>query len=162
MALTYKLPNILKGGIIYAAGDTIATLISYDFSLVRLIGIFVIGATIYAFEIPNYFKWIDKKIEATGSFANAVKRASLAMIYFNPLWISRHMLFILLLTEDYDGIGVGLLEKGLLSFLFSIPFSLVANYLIQNKFSLKNRFIASAVFSGLMAIYYSLSNTWFA
>ncbi|MFT7613249.1 MAG: hypothetical protein ACI9J3_002221 [Parvicellaceae bacterium] len=162
MALEYKLPNILKGGIIYAAGDTIAALIINDFSVVRLIGIFVIGATLYAIEIPNYFKWIDRKMKPTGSFGNSIKRASMAMLYFNPLWIARHILIIELLLGNYDTISWAILLIGLTSFIVNIPVSLIANYLIQNKFGLKHRFLASAIFSGLMAIYYSLSKTWFA
>ncbi|UKN00102.1 hypothetical protein K6119_10190 [Paracrocinitomix mangrovi] len=161
MAIQYKQSDIIKGGIIYALGDTIAALISQDFEWIRFVGILVIGATIYALEIPNYFKWIDKKVASDGSISSSFKRAGLAMLYFNPLWIARHILFIQLLTGKYDQIGWGILIAGSLSFVFNIPLSLAANYLIQNKVSLKNRFLASAIFSGLMAIYYSLSAIWF-
>ena len=162
MALEYKINNIIKGGIIYATGDTIAAFISDDFSWMRLLGILFIGATIYAFEIPNYFKWIDKKVNSSGGFIIAMKRALLAMLYFNPLWIARHILFIKIVSSDFDAIGWGLLTTGLISFLINVPVSLFANYLIQNKIDLKHRFLASAIFSGIMAIYYSLSAVWFA
>lgn len=161
MALEYKLTNIVRGSIIYAAGDTVAAFISHEFSLIRLVGILVIGATLYAFEVPNYFNWIDKKVSHASSFKSKITRASLAMFYFNPLWIARHILFIKLLLGQYEQISWGLISIGALSFLVNIPLSLSINYLIQNKIALQHRFIASAVFSGLMAIYYSLSAIWF-
>jgi len=161
MAFEYKLTNIVRGSIIYAVGDTVAALLSDEFSLLRLGGILFIGATIYALEIPNYFKWIDKKVSHTNSFKSKITRASLAMLYFNPLWIARHILFIKLFMGQYDQITWGLLSIGALSFLVNIPLSLGANYLIQNKMALEHRFIASAIFSGFMAIYYSLSSFWF-
>lgn len=161
MILEYKLSNVIRGGLIYAIGDTIATLIYGDLNLIRLVGILVTGATIYAFEIPNYFKWIDKKVTEDGTVRSAFSRALLAMLYFNPLWIARHILFIKLLTGQNNQIGWGLIVIGTISFAVNIPISLLANYIIQNRISLKHRFLASAIFSGLMAIYYSLSDTWF-
>ena len=161
MALEYKLSNIVRGGLIYSIGDTIAALISNEFDWFRIVGILVIGTTIYAFEIPNYFKWIDRKVDENSGLKSSMIRALLAMLYFNPLWIARHILFIKLLMGQYDQIGWGLIAVGSISFLLNIPVSLLANYVIQNKISLKHRFLASAVFSGLMVIYYSLSDTWF-
>jgi hypothetical protein len=161
MALEYKLSNIVRGGIIYSIGDTIAVLISNDFDVVRMVGIMVIGATLYAFEIPNYFKWIDRKVKGSGDLKSAMNRAILAMLYFNPLWIARHILFIKLLTGQSDEIGWELVTIGAISFAVNIPISLLANYVIQNKITLKMRFLASAIFSGLMAVYYSLSEIWF-
>jgi hypothetical protein len=38
--------------------------------------------------------------------------------------------------------------------------SLAANYLIQNRISVSRRFMASAVFSGIMAVSYALSAAW--
>lgn len=161
MSLEYQTSNIIKGGLIYSIGDTIAALISNDFDWIRLIGMVLIGATIYAFEIPNYFKWIDKKVKANSGFKPSMQRALLAMMYFNPLWIARHILFIRLLMGQFDQINIGLIVAGLISFAINIPISLIANYMIQNVITLKHRFVASAIFSGLMAIYYSLSNHWF-
>lgn len=161
MTLEYKWSNIIRGGLIYATGDTIAALISDQFSVQRMIGILMIGATIYALEIPNYFKWIDKKTQGKTGLKNSLYRSVLAMLYFNPLWIARHVLFIKLITGNFDQIGWGLITTGTLSFVVNIPVSLAANYLIQNKIALEHRFLASAIFSGLMAIYYSLSDVWF-
>lgn len=161
MALEYKLSNVIRGGLIYSIGDTIAALIAGDFYWPRLIGILVIGATLYSFEIPNYFKWIDKKVNQNGSFKSAISRALLAMLYFNPLWIARHILFVRLFMGEYEMIGWDLLIIGSISFAVNIPVSLLANYVIQNKIALKHRFLASAIFSGLMAVYYSLSDIWF-
>jgi hypothetical protein len=166
MGFEYKPSNIIKGGLIYAAGDTLAVLITNGFvfadvDVYRVLGILLIGATLYTLEIPNYFKWIDRKVPTSGTTKNALIRASMAMLYFNPLWIARHVLFIQLLSRNYDTIGWGILLTGCISFVVNIPVSLFANYLIQNKVSLKHRFLASAIFSGLMAIYYSLSDVWF-
>lgn len=162
MKFTYTKSNIIRGALIYTLGDTIAALIGDDFSWTRMLGIAIIGATVYAIEIPNYFKWIDRQVQSTGTFLSSIKRASLAMLYFNPLWIARHILFIKLLSGHFDEIGWKLIYIGTISFLINIPVSISANYLIQNKISLRNRFLASAIFSGLMAIYYSLSAHWFS
>lgn len=161
MALEFKRSNSIRGGLIYSIGDTVAALISDDFSWMRLLGVLAIGATLYAFEIPNYFKWIDKKVSGTMGLRASMTRALLAMLYFNPLWIARHILFVKLFMGQTDQIGWGLLVVGSISFVINIPVSLAANYVIQNKISLKYRFLASAIFSGLMAIYYSLSAIWF-
>ena len=161
MKIEYNASDIIRGGAIYVAGDTIAALLSNEFEWSRLLGILLIGATIYAFEIPNYFRWIDSKITENGSLKSSMKRAFLAMLYFNPIWIARHVLFIKLFTKAYSEIGLNLISVGIISFVVIFPVSLVANYIIQNKISLKHRFLASAIFSGLVAIYYSLSDYWF-
>jgi hypothetical protein len=161
MALQYKISDIAKGGLIYAGGDTVAALIAQEFDWVRMLGMLAIGATVYAFEIPNYFRWIDRKVAATGNWRSSLYRTLLAMLYFNPLWIARHVCFIKLLTGAFAQIGWNLLTVGTISFAVNIPVSLTANYLIQNRIGFNYRFLASAVFSGLMAIYYSLSDHWF-
>ena len=161
MALEFKLSTSSRGGLIYASGDTIAALISHEFDWFRLTGVLVIGASLYAFEIPNYFKWIDRKVNGGVGLKTALSRALLAMLYFNPLWIARHILMIKLLMGQFNQISWSLITVGAISFLVNIPVSLVANYAIQNKVQLKYRFLASAMFSGLMAIYYSLSGTLF-
>lgn len=161
MSLEFKRSNVIRGALIYSIGDTIATLIPNEFDPYRLLGILFIGATIYAFEIPNYFNWIDRKVNESNQLLNSLKRTLLAIAYFNPLWISRHLLFILIFSGKINEINSNLLYIGLISFLVNIPSSIIANYLIQNKINLKYRFISSAIFSGLMAIYYSLSIVWF-
>ena len=162
MKFIFTKANIVKGGLIYTIGDSIAALISNEFTIFRMLGVLIIGATIYAFEIPNYFSWIDQKIQAKPGILTSFKRAGLAMLYFNPLWIARHMLFILLLKTQYESINISLLKIAFLSFLVNIPISLLANYIIQNNIQFKYRFVASAIFSGLMAIYYALSFHWFS
>ncbi len=161
MRYDYTKSNIIRGGLIYTIGDTIAALIGDDFSWFRMVGMLIIGATVYALEIPNYFKWIDSKVKNTGTFLSSIKRASMAMLYFNPLWIARHIFFIKIISGHQEEISWDILRIGAMSFLLNIPISLAANYLIQNKISIEHRFLASAIFSGLMAIYYSLSAYWF-
>ncbi len=121
----------------------------------------LIGATVYAFEIPNYFKWIDQKTKALSGIKLTLTKTALAIAYFNPLWIWRHLVFIKLFSGNLEEINFNLLIIACLSFLVNIPISFVANYLIQNKIKLNWRFLASATFSALMAIYYALSETIF-
>lgn len=159
--MTYSKHNILRGAIIYASGDTIAALIINEFSLMRLLGMVLIGATVYAFEIPNYFAWIEKKTKDLTGLKLQVYKTSLAIIYFNPLWISRHLLFIMLMSGRIGELSWDLIRIGSLSFLVNIPLVIIANYVIQNRIRLKWRFLSSAVFSALMAIYYALSIVFF-
>ena len=121
----------------------------------------LVGATIYAFEIPNYFAWIDKKTASFSGIKKTLAKTGLAIAYFNPLWVFRHLAFIKLFTGNYELINQQLLVIACLSFLANIPISFVANFLIQNKVRLGWRFMASAIFSALMAIYYALSETIF-
>ena len=122
----------------------------------------LIGATIYAFEIPNYFDWIVKKTHHLTGFKATLSKTGLAMLYFNPLWIARHLLFIKLFSGAFESIGWNILTIAFWSFLANILISFVANYIIQNRFKLKWRFLGSAVFSALMAIYYALSESLFS
>lgn len=161
-SLHYKKKNILKGALIYSAGDTIAALLLGEFSWYRLLGMVLVGATFYAFEIPNYFDWIVKKTQFLTGIKATLTKTLLAILYFNPLWIARHLLFIKLFSGQFEAIGFNLLEIAFWSFLVNIPISFIANYIIQNRFKLNWRFLGSAVFSALMAIYYALSETLFS
>ena len=120
-----------------------------------------IAATLYALEIPNYFAWIEKKTKDLKRVKKTLVKTLLAILYFNPLWIARHLLFIKLFSGDFHQINLNLLEIACLSFLVNIPISFIANFLIQNKVKLHWRFFASAIFSALMAIYYALSEVIF-
>lgn len=151
----------ITGGLIYMLGDSIAALISGDFTLIRALGICLIGATIYAFEIQKYFQWITKKTLSLPETKRKIANTFLALIYFNPLWIARHLCFIMLLSGKFEDIRWSLLTTALISFLINIPISAFGNFIIQNKVSSDYRFWASAIFSGLMAIYYSMSLSWF-
>jgi hypothetical protein len=120
-----------------------------------------IGATIYAFEIPNYFAWIDRKTTAHTGVKKTFAKTGLAIAYFNPIWIWRHLLFIKLFSGNLEQINMHLFYIACISFLVNIPISFIANYIIQNRIQLSWRFLASAIFSALMAIYYALSETIF-
>lgn len=162
MKLHYNWRSMLAGGLIYAIGDTIAALILDRFGLPRLLGMTALGATVYAFEIPNYFRWIDRRTSAEiAPRLRALKRTFLALLYFNPLWIARHLFFIHLFSQGLEGTSWDLLRIGFLSWLVNIPISMVGNYLIQVRIPLRWRFPASAIFSGILAIYYSLSEALF-
>lgn len=160
--MTYTKQNIIKGAIIYSLGDSIASFMLHEFSWIRLFGMLLVGATIYAFEIPNYFIWIDKKTAHLKGLVKTMNKTFLAIAYFNPLWIARHLFFIKLFSQNYDAINMNLLHIAWLSFLVNIPISAIANYSIQNKIKLDWRFTASAIFSGLMAIYYAMSEQLFS
>ena len=121
----------------------------------------IIGATIYALEIPNYFKWIQKKTSFESKWKVAAARTGLALAYFNPLWISRHLLFIALVSGRFDGIGLNLLTLGGISFLYNIPAAVIGNFIIQVKLPLRLRFVGSAIFSALLAVYYAMSEVLF-
>jgi len=122
----------------------------------------LVGATVYAFEIPNYFDWIVKKTEHLKGIKATLTKTGLAILYFNPLWIARHLVFIKLFSGQLESIGWSLLEIAFWSFVANILISFIANYIIQNRFKLKWRFLGSAIFSALMAIYYALSETIFS
>ena len=153
--------SALTGGLIYMSGDSIAAWISDEVSIMRLLGIFLVGSTIYAWEVQTYFRWIEGKTSDQNIRCRAFKKALMAMIYFNPIWISRHLLFVFLFSGKADHISWALLQSGLIAFLVNIPISVIANYIIQNVVILRYRFWASALFSGIMAIYYSMSSVWF-
>jgi len=127
----------------------------------RLLGMMLVGATFYAFEIPNWFRWIDLKTKEKTGFRLILSRTILAILYFNPLWIARHLAFIQISSGHISQITWDILRVATLSFLGNIPISLIANYIIQNRIGFRFRFFASAVFSALMAIYYALSKVLF-
>lgn len=155
------LKNHLAGGLIYMCGDAVAALITGEFGAVRALGVLAIGAGLYGFEIPRYFRWIESKMAPVPEKRRAMLKTGLALAYFNPLWIARHLALVYWVSGKTAEIGWQLLRTGGLSFLVNIPASILANYLIQNKVPLRYRFWASALFSGLMAIYYSMSSVWF-
>lgn len=152
--------NILRGLLIYGAGDGLAAWIRGEFSWLRLFGMAVVGGGIYGVEVPLYFRWIDRIVPISGLKAD-LRRTVLALLYFNPLWIARHLLFVECLSGRWQGLDGRLLWIGALSFAANVPVSLIANYLIQNRVPAAWRFVASAVFSATMAVYYALSEAWF-
>lgn len=149
-------PNVLRGMLIYGSGDTLAAWILGEASAGRFVGMVLVGGFVYGSEVPNWFHWIDQHGSAPGRW-RALRRTLWALLYFNPVWIARHLAFISLCSGDWSGIGWGLLRTGLWSFLANIPVAVLANWFIQNRLDLRHRFIASAFFSALMAVYYALS-----
>ncbi|WP_218701374.1 hypothetical protein [Olleya sp. HaHaR_3_96] len=121
-----------------------------------------VGASFYAFEIPNYFDWIVKKTKDLKGARAVLSKTGLAIAYFNPLWVARHLLFIKLFSGQFNAIGFNLIEIAFWSFLVNIPISFLANYTIQNRIKLKWRFLGSAIYSAIMAIYYALGETIFS
>lgn len=162
LSLEFKRSNIIRGGLIYCTGDTIAAILLDEFSLTRLLMMVLVGATLYALEIPNYFKWIDRKTADYTGVKKSLARTLLALMYFNPLWIARHLFFIKISMMPWGEISFSsLISIAFYSFLVNIPISFIANFLIQNKIYLRWRFMSSAIFSALMAIYYAMSTVWF-
>ena len=103
-ALRYTWQNALRGVLIYTAGDTAAALISGEFCWTRMVGVAAVGGTLYALEIPSYFAWIDRRVPEGGSLRSKLARAGLALLFFNPLWIARHLLLIKLFSLDWQTI----------------------------------------------------------
>jgi hypothetical protein len=161
LLLHFSKRNALQSALIYSTGDTIASLLLHSFSFERMLGIMIIGGTLYALEIPNYFHWIHKRTEALNHFPAAVQRTIYALLYFNPVWIARHLAFVQIFSGQTFQLSWSLVWIGYHSFAMNIPVTVVINYLIQNKVSLHRRFLVSSVFSGVMAIYYAMSQVWF-
>lgn len=151
------------GGIVFMIGDSIASLLTHDFSVIRALCVSLLGGILYAFEIKLFFNWIDSFIKRfkKQKVKKRFIKATIVLLYFNPLWIARHLCLLLIFSGKFSQINVSLLKVSLLSFVINIPISILANYYIQNKILMKDRFVASALFSGLMAIYYSMSSLWF-
>ena len=84
------------------------------------------------------------------------------LLYFNPLWIFRHLVIIKIFSLQSEFSFKNLLIISSFSFLVNIPISFFGNFIIQNKIKLNHRFLASAIFSALMAVYYALSETLFS
>jgi hypothetical protein len=118
------------GGLVYCAGDTFATIISHTFYYPRMLGMLLLGATLYAIEIPAYFRWLNRYFDQPG-YLSALKRMFMAAAFFNPLWIARHLVFISLLSGQWHSISLSILSVASLSFVYCLPVALPVNYLIQ-------------------------------
>ncbi len=151
----------LVGGLLYMAGDIVATLISGNFSFFRALCVFTLGAVVYAIEIQWYFNWIERYLEKYSPQKKALLKTIMALLYFNPIWIYRHLALLNVFSGTFIQINEHLFTIAFYSFLVNIPISMIVNYLIQNKTPLSYRFLASALFSGVMAVYYSMSADWF-
>lgn len=149
-----------SGALIYGFGDTAASLLTHEFQISRMLGMILLGGTLYAYEIPRYFALIERNIKPSNVWGRFT-RALLAQVFFNPLWIARHIALIHLFSGHFEAIQWHLIDIGLKSFLEVVPYALLVNYIIQNILALKWRFFASAVFSAVMALYYALSEALF-
>lgn len=177
LLLTY-----LLGGLIFTLGDVTSQLFSHHINWVRVLGMMFIGSTLYPLEIDNYFKFLatwerDKPLlarwlweQASSSYRlNWAGRTLGAILFFNPLWIARHFLFIkafeggipchglLSCTSTCFHMFLGLTVGAAKSFIYGLPLVLVGNYVVQGVLPLRYRFIGSAVLSLLFAIYYGVS-----
>ena len=85
MKVSYSKSNIIRGALIYSTGDIIASLLLNEFMWSRLFGMIIIGATVYAFEIPNYFHWIDKKTANLEGILKTLSKTGLATVSYTHL-----------------------------------------------------------------------------
>nr|VFK02380.1 MAG: hypothetical protein BECKH772B_GA0070898_102772 [Candidatus Kentron sp. H]VFK02449.1 MAG: hypothetical protein BECKH772A_GA0070896_102702 [Candidatus Kentron sp. H]VFK05441.1 MAG: hypothetical protein BECKH772C_GA0070978_102722 [Candidatus Kentron sp. H] len=161
VSVIYHWKNILYGAIAYSVGDAIGALILAEFSIYRMAGIMLVAGTLYAMEASYCFRWIDARIPNNGKLVNAISRTALMALYFNPLWIARHLFFIYLFSGNWNQINWELVIMGMWSFMASLPIALPANYLIQNKIPYHWRFFASGIFAALLAVYYALTEVLF-
>jgi hypothetical protein len=157
----YRAGNALRGALIYGGGDALAAWLLGEFSPTRLAGMAALGGTLYALEVPNWFHWIDRRTGGRFGWGGALQRTALALLYFNPLWIARHLLIIAWLRGDPEPLAWTLLETATWAYLANLPVALLANFAIQNRMPLRLRFVASALYSALMAVYYAASETLF-
>ncbi len=183
-----RLFEMARGFAIYATGDVIAQFLLGNASTFRFLGIGFIGATVYALEIPIYFRMIDRfacstkheklfrhfltrKVDNADICAlNSLGRTIFALLYFNPIWIARHFFFISIIDNISHQTVLGnpytvfltLLLPACKSFTINIPLSILGNFIIQNKLNVHHRFTGSAIFSGICAIWYAISKHIFS
>lgn len=176
---TSRLGSHLVGWIVYPLGDLVGQLIVGEVNFLRAGILMLAGGLIYRLEIPAWFKLIDSvsprrhTIEnhafltlVTRTDQDAVKlnwlgRTVGAMAYFNPVWIARHMMFIMLATTSFAKVSLATfflaaLSTGSISFLTNLPLSFLGNYLIQVHLPLRYRFLGSALFTTLLTIKYAI------
>jgi len=152
--------NAWMGGVVYAAGDTFATFLTDEFLYQRLVGMLLLGGTLYAWEIPTYFHYLDRRIQGK-SLSSSLKRMLFSALFFNPVWIARHLVFIECFAGKWQAIDIGTLLIATHSFVYALPVALLVNYMIQNKTPLGWRYVASSAFSAFMAVYFALSEVLF-
>lgn len=163
--------------LIYPLGDAIAQLILQEFNFYRVLSLTFLALAFYQWEIPRWFKLLDNtvilksKVNPVISLVvtddcklNWFGRTLGAIIYFNPLWIARHMFFISLSTMNgfelinFNSLITGSLILGVKSFLVNLPISLAGNFIVQVKLGFKHRFLGSVILTSLMTICYALAH----
>lgn len=135
--------------------DLLVQLSMHEFNAMRLVTVALAGGLVYRREIPTWFLQLDL------ANLSGIGRAIGSLIYFNPLWIARHMLFIKIATSSWAEITSGALvfialALGIKSFLLNLPLSFAGNYIIQTKLPVDVRYLGSIVLSGLLAVIYAI------
>jgi hypothetical protein len=169
------LRDTIVGWTIYPAGDLLAQLITGHVQWSRVLVMAVVGGIVYRFEVPRWFRMLDRYEFASADtpfkralvrdperdrHLNWLGRTLGAILYFNPLWIIRHMLFIRLGSDPASLLTLhGWSESAIVgakSFLLNLPLSFGGNYVIQMKMPLRWRFLASSIMSAILACGYAL------
>ncbi|EKE03353.1 MAG: hypothetical protein ACD_20C00214G0023 [uncultured bacterium] len=173
--------SLLIPVLLYPIGDAIAQLILQEFNIYRFIALTLAALLIYQWEIPIFFKLIENAKLSENKFTslpafkvflnqdmrfNWIGKTIAVTLFFNPFWISRHMLIIELGTTHWASINffefsITSLELGYKLFLVTLPIVFIGNFIVQNKISHKNRFLGNAVLSGLLAIFYAVGYRFF-
>lgn len=180
--MKFKYPfSLLIPVLLYPIGDAIAQLILQEFNIYRFIALTLAALLIYQWEIPLFFKMLENiklpenKITSLAVFKvflspdgkfNWLGKTIAATLFFNPFWISRHIFIIELGSTPWASINFSefyliSMEIGYKSFLATLPVLLIGNFIVQNKISLKNRFLGNAVLSGLLAVFYAIGYRFF-
>ena len=181
-----QLLDMLEGFLVYGLGDLAAQIILGSPSIVRTIGIGLIGSSFYALEVPLWFRMIEgtfchasNKIRACQMFKEPNNenicyldykgRTLMAMSYFNPIWVARHMFFLSLLNAISKGyvfsspfrVFINLIPVAAKSFVVCIPIIILGNYIVQNRIKMKYRLIGSAILSSICALWFAVSQAIF-
>lgn len=179
-----RLLNLLIGWVLYPLGDLVGQLIMGEFSALRVLVVMLVGGIFYRLEIPFWFR----KLESLEISSSSMEKFSIlklitgkgepvrlnwlgktigATLYFNPLWMARHMFFIICATTPLNDIEVGQaieqsLRTGTMSFFTNLPITVIANYLIQEHLPLKRRFLGSAILTTVLTVKYAIEFRMFA
>ncbi|MBI1270751.1 hypothetical protein GC174_09990 [bacterium] len=180
-----RLIQHFAGWVLYPLGDLFGQIIMDDVNPVRYIAVMIAGGIIYRFEIPRWFHLLDsfrlssdtenrypffKKLvheDDTGLRFNWLGKTLGAALYFNPLWIARHLFLIKVATlvgpdmhwyagVDFVAIIIASLKSGTVSFFTNLPIALTGNYLIQERMNLRYRFVGSAALTTVLNAKYAI------
>jgi hypothetical protein len=171
----------LSGLIIYPLGDLIAQLIVGEVSILRLFFVTLLGRYIYAIETPKWFGFLAIWKRPTmplgffGYFVAPIKdgvalnwlgKTLATTLWFNPLWIARHMLVLELANivtgkTSFMAFLPHAISLGSVSFVMQFPVAVVVNYIIICRLNDNSRFIWASIFSGALAIYYAIMRVYF-
>lgn len=181
-----QLIQLFVGWFMYPAGDLLGQLLMGQFSFSRMIVLTLVGGVIYKWEIPRWFSHIEKqnfkaqtidKYKVLKPFTQTLENGQIkfnwigktlcASLYFNPIWIFRHLLFILLAITPLTALVfpdflTSTLIIATISFFTNLPITVVGNYLIQEHLSLKYRFMGSALLTTVLNIKYAIEFVYFS